>query len=131
MPAIRDSRSEFDRLVRRIQDLKLEVDELRAKTGATLELEATERALDRLRWYEPAAGTHGSPKRFRPNESLMMRGRVPGCAEMLVGPERDLLERGDECVTTIRQGVRHDHRRAFVNGSLDEPGSGEVGKSIG
>jgi archaellum component FlaC len=57
MPAIGDSRSELERLVRRIQALKLEVDELRTKTdelrtktGATLELEVLERALDRLRW---------------------------------------------------------------------------------
>jgi hypothetical protein len=50
MAAIRDPRSELDRLVRRIQQSKLEVDELRAKQGATPELEAMEQALDRLRW---------------------------------------------------------------------------------
>ena len=58
MPAIRDSRSELDRLVRRIQELKLEVDELRTKTGATLELEAMERALDALRWRLAAVARH-------------------------------------------------------------------------
>ena len=50
MPAIRASRTELDRLARRIQVLKLEVDELRAKMAATVELEAVERTLDRLRW---------------------------------------------------------------------------------
>jgi hypothetical protein len=35
MPAIRGSQSELERLVRRIQELKLEVDELRTTEGAT------------------------------------------------------------------------------------------------
>lgn len=50
MRAMRDSRSEIDQLVRRIQELKLQVDELRTKTGAKVELETMEGALDQLRW---------------------------------------------------------------------------------
>jgi hypothetical protein len=50
MPTIRDSRSELVRLVRRIQDLTLELAELRQQPGANLELEAKERTLEELRW---------------------------------------------------------------------------------
>ena len=48
----------LDRLVRRIQELTPAVDELRTKTGATLELGAMERALDRLRWRLAAIARH-------------------------------------------------------------------------
>jgi hypothetical protein len=50
MPTIRDSGSELVRLVRRIQDLTLELAELRQQPGANLELEAKERTLEELRW---------------------------------------------------------------------------------
>ena len=50
MPTTRDSRSELAGLVRRVQDLTLEVHELRKQPGASPELEAKERGLDQLLW---------------------------------------------------------------------------------
>ncbi len=50
MPTTRDSRSELARLVRRVQNLTLEVQELRKQLGTNPELEAKERTLDQLLW---------------------------------------------------------------------------------
>jgi hypothetical protein len=50
MPTTRDSRSELAPLVRRIQELTLELQELRKQPGANPELEAKERTLDQLLW---------------------------------------------------------------------------------
>jgi hypothetical protein len=50
MPTTRDSRSELVGLVRRVQDLTFEVQELRKQPGAGPELEAKERTLDQLLW---------------------------------------------------------------------------------
>ena len=50
MPTTRDSRSELAQLVRRIQNLTLEVQELRKQPGTNPELEAKERTLDQLLW---------------------------------------------------------------------------------
>ena len=50
MPPIRDSRSELVRLVRRIQELTLELEKLRTTPGTNPEVEAKERTRDQLRW---------------------------------------------------------------------------------
>ena len=50
MPTTRDSRSELAGLVRRVQDLTFEVQEIRKQPGAGPELEAKERTLDQLLW---------------------------------------------------------------------------------
>ena len=50
MPTTRESQSELARLVRRIQDLTLEVQELRKQRGANPELDAKDRTLDQLLW---------------------------------------------------------------------------------
>ena len=50
MPTTRDSRSELAWLVRRVQNLTLEVQELRKQLGTNPELEAKERTLDQLLW---------------------------------------------------------------------------------
>jgi hypothetical protein len=42
--------TELDRLVRQLRELASRRDELRARSGAGPDLEATERALEQLRW---------------------------------------------------------------------------------
>jgi hypothetical protein len=50
MATMRHSRSGLARLVRRIQELTLELEELREQRGADQEIEAKERTREELRW---------------------------------------------------------------------------------
>ena len=66
MPTTRDSRSELVGLVRRVQDLTFEVQELRKQPGASPELEAKERTLDQLLWRLATVARRKAPTTSTP-----------------------------------------------------------------
>src|SRR5512132_1138966 len=50
--------------------------------------------------------------------------------EVLLRPDGDLLERGNQRSASVGEGVGDGNRRALVDRSYDEPGGAEVGKPI-
>ena len=50
--------------------------------------------------------------------------------EVLLRPDGDLLEGGNESPAPVGEGVGDGNRRAVFDGSYDEPGGAEVGEPI-
>jgi hypothetical protein len=50
--------------------------------------------------------------------------------EVLLRPERDLLERGQERLAAVGQGVGDGKGRSLVDGPGDEARRGEVGQPV-
>ena len=50
--------------------------------------------------------------------------------EVLLRPERDLLERGQQRLAAVGQGVGDGEGRSLVDGSGDEARRGEVGEPV-